>query len=340
MSASTRLLELEFLDYWFGEPQYSMADCRDRDITYSGPLHVSTRLINKDTGEVIEQPVFMGDFPLMTPQGTFIINGAERVVVSQLIRSPGAYFTVEEDLRTGRKLCMAKLIPDRGAWLEFDTAKRDIISVKVNRKRKLPITTLLRALGYGSDEEILELFAQVDNNPEHPYIASTLAKDPTSTPSRAESDAGRDAALLDFYRKQRPGDPATLENASGFLEGLLFTPRRYDLGRVGRYKLNRRLGVNAPMDTLTLTPEDLVKLIETMILINNGVERADDIDHLGNRRVKTVGELVQHRFRIGLLRMERMVRERMSTRDPEQLTPANLINTRPITGALREFFWR
>jgi len=333
-----KALELEFLDYWFGEPQYSMADCRDRDITFSAPLHVRTRLINKDTGEVIEQPVFMGDFPLMTPQGTFIINGAERVVVSQLIRSPGAYFTVDEDLRTGRKLCMAKLIPDRGAWLEFDTAKRDIISVKVNRKRKLPITTLLRALGYGCDEEILELFAHVDNHPEHPYIASTLAKDPTSTPSLADSEAGRDAALLDFYRKQRPGDPATLDNASGFLDGLLFTPRRYDLGRVGRYKLNRRLGVNAPMDVLTLTKEDLVKLVETMLLINNGVESADDIDHLGNRRVKTVGELVQHRFRIGLLRMERMVRERMSTRDPEQLTPANLINTRPITGALREFF--
>jgi DNA-directed RNA polymerase subunit beta len=331
-------LELQFAEYWFGEPQYTMKECADRDITYAGPLHVKTRLINKETGEVIEQDVFMGDFPLMTPQGTFIINGAERVVVSQLIRSPGAYFTVEEDRKTGRKLCMAKLIPDRGAWLEFDTAKRDIISVKVNRKRKMPITTLLRALGYGSDEELLGLFAHVDNMPEHAYIASTLEKDPTSTPEKADSAAGVDAALLDFYKKQRPGDPATLDNAKSFVEGLFFTPRRYDLGRVGRYKLNRRLGLSVSRDQLTLTREDLIKLVERMVLINNGVERPDDIDHLGNRRVKTVGELVQHRFRIGLLRMERMVRERMSTRDPEQLTPATLINTRPITGALREFF--
>jgi len=331
-------MELHFGELSFGAPQYSMDECHDRDITYAIPLHVNTRLINKDTGEVIEQDVFMGDFPFMTPQGTFIINGAERVVVSQLIRSPGAYFTVDEDRRTGRRLCMAKLIPDRGAWLEFDTSKRDIISVKVNRKRKLPITTLLRALGFGSDEELLELFAHVDNMPEHSYIASTLAKDPTSTPSRADSAAGAEAALLDFYKKQRPGDPATLDNATKFLKSLFFTARRYDLGRVGRYKLNRRLGLSVPLDTLSLTNEDLVKLVEQMILINNGVDSADDIDHLGNRRVKTVGELVQHRFRIGLLRMERMVRERMSTRDPEQLTPASLINTRPITGALREFF--
>jgi DNA-directed RNA polymerase subunit beta len=331
-------LELHFGEFRFGDPQYDMAECRDRDITFAVPLHVKTRLINKDTGEVLEQEVFMGDFPLMTPQGTFIINGAERVVVSQLIRSPGAYFTVEEDRRTGRELCMAKLIPDRGAWLEFDTAKRDIISVKVNRKRKIPVTTLLRAMGYGSDDELLALFADVDNVQDHRYIEATLQRDPTSTRSHADGAAGVEAALLDFYKKQRPGDPATLENATAFLDGLLFTPRRYDLGRVGRYKLNRRLGLNVPMDTLTLTREDTVKLVERMILINNGVERPDDIDHLGNRRVKTVGELVQHRFRIGLLRMERMVRERMSTRDPEQLTPANLINTRPITGALREFF--
>jgi len=331
-------LELQFSEYWFAEPQYVMRECRDRDITYAAPLHVRTRLINKETGEVIEQDVFMGDFPIMTDEGTFIINGAERVVVSQLIRSPGAYFTVNEDRRTGRMLCMAKLIPDRGAWLEFDTAKTDIISVKVNRKRKMPVTTLLRALGYGSDEELLELFASVDNMPDHPYMTSTLRKDPTSTPERADSEAGTDAAKLDFYKKQRPGDPATLDNASAFVEGLFFTPRRYDLGRVGRYKLNQRLGLNVPPDVLTLTREDLVKLVEQMILINNGVERQDDIDHLGNRRIKTVGELVQHRFRIGLLRMERMVRERMSTRDPEQLTPATLINTRPITGALREFF--
>ena len=331
-------LELQFSDYWFAEPQYPIQECRNRDITYAAPLHVRTRLINKETGEVIEQDVFMGDFPIMTGEGTFIINGAERVVVSQLIRSPGAYFTVEEDRRTGRGLCMAKLIPDRGAWLEFDTAKTDIMSVKVNRKRKMPVTTLLRSIGYGSDEELLELFTSVDNMRDHTYIVSTLRRDPTSTPERADSQTGVEAAKLDFYKKQRPGDPATLDNASAFVDGLFFTPRRYDLGRVGRYKLNQRLGLNIPKDVLTLTREDLVKLVERMILINNGVESPDDIDHLGNRRVKTVGELVQHRFRIGLLRMERMVRERMSTRDPDQLTPATLINTRPITGALREFF--
>jgi len=334
----SRNLELHFDEYWFGEPQYSEKECRERDMTYAAPLHVKARLINKETGEVIEQNVFLGDFPLMTPQGTFIINGAERVVVSQLIRSPGVYYTVEEDRRTGRELCMAKLIPDRGAWLEFDTSKRDVISVKVNRKRKLPVTTLLRALGYGSDEELLELFASVDNMPEHPYIAATLEKDPTSTPSRRDSAAGVEAALLDLYRKLRPGDPPTLDNARNFLQNLLFTPRRYDLGKVGRYKLNRRLGLNVPLDVLTLTKEDLVKVVEHMILINNGVEEPDDIDHLGNRRVKTVDELIQNQFRIGLLRMERMVRERMSTRDPEQLTPATLINIRPITGAMREFF--
>jgi len=331
-------LELHFGKYWFGEPKYSERECRERDMTYAVPLHVETRLINKDTGEVLEQDVFMGDFPLMTPQGTFIINGAERVVVSQLIRSPGAYFKLEEDRRIGRGLCMAKLIPDRGAWLEFDTSKRDVISVKVNRKRKLPVTTLLRALGYGSDEELLELFAHVDNMPEHPYIASTLEKDPTSTPSRQDSAAGVEAALLDFYKRLRPGDPPTLDNARNFLNNLFFTPRRYDLGKVGRYKLNKRLGLDVPLDILTLTKEDLVKLVEHMILINNGVEEPDDIDHLGNRRVKTVGELIQNQFRVGLLRMERMVRERMSTRDPEQLTPASLINIRPITGAMREFF--
>ena len=331
-------LELHFGEYWFGDPQYTEKECRERDMTYAVPLHVKTRLINKDTGEVIEQDVFMGDFPLMTPQGTFIINGAERVVVSQLIRSPGVYFTVEEDHTTGRELCMAKLIPDRGAWLEFDTSKRDVISVKVNRKRKLPVTTLLRALGFGSDEELLELFAHVDNMPEHPYIVATLEKDPTSTPGRRDSAAGVEAALLDFYKRLRPGDPPTLDNARNFLQNLLFTPRRYDLGRVGRYKLNRRLGLDVPLDTLTLTKEDLVKVVEHMILINNGVDRPDDIDHLGNRRVKTVGELIQNQFRIGLLRMERMVRERMSTRDPTQITPAMLINTRPITGAMREFF--
>jgi DNA-directed RNA polymerase subunit beta len=302
-------------------------------MTFAAPLWVKVQLRNHDTGEISEQDVFMGDFPLMTDAGTFIINGAERVVVSQLIRSPGVYFTVEEDRTTGRELCMAKLIPSRGAWLEFETARRDILSVKVDRKRKLPVTVLLRAIGYGSDEEIFELFAHVDTMPEHPYVAATIDREPVGQRSR-------DEALLEFYKKLRPGDPPTLENAQKFLQNLLFEPRRYDLGKVGRYKLNRRLGLDGKVDLSqrTLTQEDIVSVLERMIKINNGVDMPDDIDHLGNRRVKTVGELIQNQLRIGLLRMERVVRERMSIRDPEQITPLSLINIRPVVAATREFF--
>ncbi|MGQ9767445.1 MAG: DNA-directed RNA polymerase subunit beta [Anaerolineae bacterium] len=324
--------------FWFGEPKYSERECRDRDVTYAAPLWVRARLVNRETGEVSKQSVFMGDFPLMTENGTFIINGAERVVVSQLIRSPGAYFTVQEDQVTDRRLCFAKLIPNRGAWLEFETSKRDVISVKVDRKRKLPVTVFLRALGYGSDEEILELFAEVDNDPDHKYIASTLERDPTSTPNRADSAKGVEYALLEFYKKLRPGDPPTLDNARNFMQNLIFAPRRYDLGKVGRYKLNRRLGLEIPLDHRTLTNEDLVALLRRMIQINNGIEEEDDIDHLGNRRVKTVGELIQNQLRIGLLRMERVVRERMSIRDADQSTPLSLINIRPVVAAVREFF--
>jgi DNA-directed RNA polymerase subunit beta len=216
-------LELHFLDYRFDDPKYPEKECRERDMTYASPLWVNVRLINKETGEIQEQEVFMGDFPLMTENGTFVINGAERVVVSQLIRSPGVYFTAEEDRVTGRALCFSKLIPNRGAWLEFETSKRDVISVKVDRKRKLPVTILLRAVGYGTDEELFELFEGVDNVPDHSYIATTLERDPTKSV---------DEALLEFYKKLRPGDPPTLDNASNFLTSLLFSPRRYDLGRV------------------------------------------------------------------------------------------------------------
>jgi len=322
-------LELHFLDYRFDEPKYSEKECRERDMTYASPLWVNVRLINKETGEIQEQEVFMGDFPLMTENGTFVINGAERVVVSQLIRSPGVYFTAEEDRVTGRSLCFAKLIPNRGAWLEFETSKRDVISVKVDRKRKLPVTILLRAVGYGTDEELFDLFHDVDIMGDHSYIAATLERDPTKTV---------DEALLEFYKKLRPGDPPTLDNAKSFLESLLFSPRRYDLGKVGRYKLNRRLGLDVPIDQRTLTKEDLVQVVAHMILVNNGVDEPDDIDHLGNRRVKTVGELIQNQLRVGLLRMERVVRERMSIRDPEQVTPMSLINIRPVVAATREFF--
>ncbi len=324
--------------FWFGEPKYSEAECRDRDMTFAAPLWVRVKLVNRETGEISAQNVFMGDFPLMTENGTFIINGAERVVVSQLIRSPGVYFTVEEDRVTDRRLCYAKLIPNRGAWLEFETSKRDVISVKVDRKRKLPVTVLLRAIGYGADEEIYELFTEVDNVQEHAYIASTLERDPTSTPNQADRDAGINAALLEFYKKLRPGDPPTLDNAKSFLQNLIFAPRRYDLGKVGRYKLNRRLDLTVPLAHRTLTNGDLVAVLRHIIQINNGVEGEDDIDHLGNRRVKTVGELIQNQLRIGLLRMERVVRERMSIRDTEQTTPLSLINIRPVVAAIREFF--
>ncbi len=317
------------LDYRFEEPKYTQRECLERDITFAIPLYVRVALWNKESDEWTTQDVFMGDFPLMTENGTFIINGAERVVVSQLIRSPGIYYSVVEDRISGRELCMAKLIPNRGAWLEFETAKRDVLSVKVDRKRKLPVTILLRAVGFGTDEELHALFERSDIMADHPYIQATIERDPTKT---------SDEALIDFYKKLRPGDPPTLDNASSFLQSLLFTPRRYDLGRVGRHKLNRRLGLDVPLEKRTLTSEDLVRVVERMIQINNGIEGPDDIDHLGNRRVKTMGELIQNQLRIGLLRMERVVRERMSIREPEQMTPISLINVRPVVAATREFF--
>ncbi len=345
-------LELHFLDYRFDDPKYSEKECRERDITFASPLWVQVRLINKETGEIQEQEVFVGDFPLMTSNGTFVINGAERVVVSQLIRSPGVYFTSEEDRATGRNLCFAKLIPNRGAWLEFETSRRDLISVKVDRKRKLPITVLLRAIqiadldeeeikiamkdpsffierNLGTDEHLLSLFEDVDLEADHAFIPASIDKDPSKTVNEA---------LLEFYKKLRPGDPPTIDNAVNFLQSLLFSSRRYDLSKVGRYKLNRRLGLSVPIDTRTLTKEDMVNVVSRMIRINNGKIGPDDIDHLGNRRVKTVGELIQNQLRVGLLRMERVVRERMSIRDPEQVTPMSLINIRPVVAATREFF--
>ncbi len=338
------------LKYWFGEPKYSEAQCREMDMTYAAPLHLQVALVNNVTGETSIQDVYMGDFPLMTEHGTFVINGAERVVVSQLIRSPGVYFTAGEDRTTGRILCSAKLIPNRGAWLEFETSKRDILSVKVDRKRKLPVTTLLKAVGVGdgTDEGLINIFAGADNNPEHSYIRATLERDAhPSDADLARINRGEmtlvDYYLLEFYKKMRPGDPPTIENARNFITTLLFNQRRYDLGRVGRHKLNRRLyGTDVPADQLPqeriLRADDLVKVVEHMILINNGLESGDDIDHLGNRRVKTVGELIQNHMRIGLLRLERVVRERMSVRDPEQMTAINLINIRPVVAAMREFF--
>ncbi len=468
-----RKLDLYFDDYYFGEPRYDELESRLRDATYARPLRVRVRLVRKEAGgEIPDLEVFFGDFPWMTDNGTFIINGAERVVVSQLVRSPGAYFQYKEETTEGRPLYVAKLIPARGAWLDFETNRRNVLSVKMDRRRKIPVTILLRALGYASDNEIRALFQHVDVNPEHSYIEATLARDPTTN---------SEEALLEIYRRLRPGDPPTPENARNLLYSMLFDERRYNLARVGRYKLNRRLWENyhleaalreglerrrtwldlwkqarggwddeilermvqerawwvsrgqegrplnpdqvaalreqtrqiaaevlsgksvqcwrdeahaidatqveicpecgwyicpdcemcqegqdlfigpaeygfehlcsrfyvrvvrshleaPPLDKRTLIPGDIVHIIEELIRLNNGWGDPDDIDHLGNRRVRTVGELIQNQFRIGLLRIERIVRERMTLNDPETVMPNNLINVRPLVAALREFF--
>ncbi len=335
-------MELRFGDYTFGEPKYSERESRERDATYAVPLRVRVELIIKETGEVKEQELFMGDFPLMTPTGTFVINGAERVVVSQLVRSPGVYFTREKDPTTGRDLAFAKVIPNRGAWLEFETSNRDVISVKVDRKRKIPVTTLLRAIDalegtrdaeLGTAERILQWFEDVDTNADHHYIATTIDKETLEVKT-----GNKLRALEDFYKRMRPGDPPTLENARTLVNSLFFNARRYDLLKVGRYKINRRLKLNAPMDVRILTQDDIRGIVRELVRLNNGVGDTDEIDHLGNRRVRAVGELIQNQFRIGLLRMERVVRERMTITDPELATPSALINIRPVVAAMKEFF--
>ncbi len=340
------------LKYWFEEPKYGEEECLERDMTFAAPLYIRVALLNREAGdEVTVSDIFLGDFPLMTAKGTFIINGTERVVVSQLIRSPGAYFGAEEDRATGRSLSTAKLIPDRGAWMEFETRKSDYITIKFNRKRTVPVTILLRALaavkdGYddispikeGTDEELLALYADTDNDPDHHYIIGTMKMEPNW--ELKEHQTIGEAALLEFYKRMRPGDPPTLDNAREYLESQLFDQRRYDLDRFGRYKLNQRLRLDTqiPRTTRTVTKLDLVELVRRMIQINNGTADPDDIDHLGNRRVKTVGELIQNKLRIGLRRTERVVRERMSIRENENITPVTLVNIRPVVAAIREFF--
>ncbi|MCJ7706797.1 MAG: DNA-directed RNA polymerase subunit beta, partial [Anaerolineales bacterium] len=338
------------LKYWFEDPKYDIEECVERDLTFAAPLYISVLLAGPEVPEPIKQDIFLGDFPIMTEKGTFIINGTERVVVSQLIRSPGVYFEAVEDRATGRRLASAKLIPDRGAWMEFETRKSDYLTLKFNRKRTVPVTILLRALvavadglgdsplKKGSDEEILNLFASSDINPDHPYIATTIRQEPTWEIKHGRTLA--DEALIEFYRRMRPGDPPTLDNAREYLRDQLFDQRRYDLERVGRYKLNQKLSLQdtVPLEHRRVTAWDIVKLIERLILINNGVQDPDDIDHLGNRRVKTVGELIQGKLRVGLRRTERVIRERMSIRDQEQLSPLSLINIRPVVAAIREFF--
>ncbi len=323
-------LELSFDSYEIRDPRSSEQECRNRDLTYSAPLYVKAKLLVKSTGEIKEQDLFFSNIPVMTAKGTFITSGAERVVVSQLLRSPGVYFTTEEDANSGRTLCGAKLIPTRGAWLEFETNNRNILSAKIDGKRKIPVTTVLRAIGYGSDEELLGLFKKEDDSPDHPFIKTTIDRDPLVK--------NREDALLAIYKRLRPGDPLTLENAEKLLNNLFFNPHRYDMGEVGRYKLNKRLKMKADKEIRALNEEDIVEIIRHILLINNGEESADDIDHLGNRRVCTVGELIQNQFRIGLLRLERVVKERMSIISTEGITPSALVNIRPVVAAVREFF--
>ena len=341
---TAKVMELQFLDFEFGDAKYSELECRTRDLTFSRPLYVQVELLIKETGEIQRQRVYMGDYPWMTHLGTFIINGAERVVVSQLVRSPGVYYGKVEDPASGRDLFTAKVIPNRGAWLEFETSARgDLLSVKVDRKRKIAATTLLRAVGYERNEDIQALFGAVDDNPEHAYVASTLDKDLTHTQAEA---------LIEVYKKLRPGDPPTGDNARQLVESLFFNFRRYDLGRVGRYKFNKklnavaaRMGIELPREDKenpqlgrTITKEDIAAIVGQLIVLNNGHGLADDIDHLGNRRIRANGELIQNAFRIGLLRMERVVRERMTIQEIDKATPNALINIRPVVAAMKEFF--
>ncbi|MDP3986117.1 MAG: DNA-directed RNA polymerase subunit beta [Candidatus Veblenbacteria bacterium] len=324
-----RDLELYFLDYYLDEPKFDEVTARAKNTTFEAALRVKTQLVNKRSGEIKEQQVYLGDFPIMTPRGTFVINGIERVVVSQLIRSAGVFFT-SEFLR-GRLYYGAKIIPNRGAWLEFETDANNVLWVKIDRKRKVAVTSLLRAFGFSSNEEIKTKFTNADTHPDNHYIDATLGK-----------DAAKDEAegLIEVYKRIRPGDLATVDNAKQLIHNMFFNFSRYDFGRVGRYKLNQRFGFDIPntKETRVLRPEDLVMIVCEIIRLNNTQEEPDDIDHLGNRRVRAVGELVQNKFRVGLARLERIVKDRMSTQDIATLTPNQLINARPIIGAIKEFF--
>ena len=353
--------ELHFQEHEFRPPKYSPQECKEREITFSQPLYVRTRLVMKETGEIKEQEIFMGDFPMMTGNGTFIINGAERVVVSQLVRSPGIYFVTERSPSSNRGLCMAKLIPSRGAWLEFETSNKDILSVKVDRKRKVSASTFLRALGVAYDDQITALFDDIDTDETHRYMQATLRSDPAADSVgvtfreedlrslwdwlHPDEEYDKEAAQriagaqVEFYRRLRPGEPPSLDNSRNLIKNLFFEARRYDLGRVGRYKFNRRLDLSESEDApKTLTRDDIIAVIRMMVLINQGEGQVDDIDHLGNRRVRAVGELVQNQVRVGLLRMERMVKEKMTLVDPETAAPQGLVNIRPVVAAVREFF--
>ncbi len=328
-------MSLSFSDPRFDEVKASVEECKDKDMTYSAPLFVTAEFTNNTTGEIKSQTVFMGDFPVMTDKGTFIINGTERVVVSQLVRSPGVYFDRSVDKTTDKDVFSVKIIPSRGAWLEFDVDKRDTVGVRIDRKRRQPVTVLLKALGW-TTEQIQEKFSFSET------LLATLEKDAT---------AGQDEALLDIYRKLRPGEPPTRESAQTLLENLFFKDKRYDLAKVGRYKVNKKLGLDVEPSTGTLTEDDIIQTISYLVRLHAGETEAaapsgagdipvetDDIDHFGNRRLRTVGELIQNQIRVGLSRMERVVRERMTTQDVEAITPQTLINIRPVVAAIKEFF--
>lgn len=320
-------LELYFGDYYFDKPKYDETTSRERNTTYEAPLYVSAKLINKVTGKTKTQDVYFGDFPLMTPRGTFVINGVERVVVSQLIKSPGAFFTSE--LNRGKHWYGAKIIPNRGAWLEFDTDAAGVIGVKIDRKRRIPVTALLRVFGLATNEEIVESFKDIDTDPDTKYIPLTLEKD---------ASTNADEGFKEVYKRVRPGDLATVDNARSLISAMFFNFERYDLSEVGRYKFNQRLGLPQSHDSHILTKEDLVAAIREVIRLNNTQEPADDIDHLANRRVRAVGELIQARYRVGLARMARIAKDRMSLADLETVTPAQLIHVRPVVASMQEFF--
>jgi DNA-directed RNA polymerase subunit beta len=350
----TGSLAVEFGEYRFGDPQFSIQECREKDLTYQAPLSMTVRFVNKDTGEMREQTVFMGDFPMMTEWGTFIINGTERVIVTQLVRSPGAYLMEPKD--GTKQVFIANLMPSRGSWLELEIDKKGVVYARIDRKRKLPITTLLRALpaedpttGFvldtSTDEAILKLF-----NNSH-FIQSTIEKDTTTR---------EEEALIEVFKKQRPGEPPTLDNARNLLRSLFFDPKRYDLTKVGRYKLNQRLGVDVPDDCRVLTTQDILALVQKLVALPHALDvpedskdfaadtiaidrrpiqaELDEYEHFGNRRLRTTGELIQEAFRVGLYRMERVVRERMTTEDVDTITPQTIINIRPVVAALKEFF--
>lgn len=325
--------QLEFGDHFIGKPKYQPRQALDKGLNYEVPLRVKAKLTNLQTGETTKQEVFMGDFPQMTDVGTFIINGIERAVVNQLVRSPGVFFSGTVDMSTGRNLYQAELRPLRGSWLEINVSRYNTISVKIDRHRKLAATTLLRAIKPFEDEELIKLFADVDTDQKHPYILSTLEKDPAKT---------HEEALIEIYQKMRPGEPAIIENAKELLHRMFFDPRRYDLGDVGRYKLNRRLGLDIDINNHVLTAQDIIATIKYLIGLQNDQGKVDDIDSLSNRRVRRIGELVASTaFRLGLLRLERSIREKMSLAKAEvEITPSTLVNPRPVIAAISDFFRR